>query len=503
MKITFLYPNLSSEGCINAGIAILSSVLKREGHEISLFDTTFFEKKSGYMNLDREKFSEFKRADRSAFNVQQADIRSEFKKHVQSNKPDLLCVSCISGQFNFAVELLESLGEHRPYTLIGGKYPTVCPEKAMSNSYIDALCLGEGEGPIVNFTRCFEKGESVSSLENFWVKENGTVVKNPIGMLKDEMDSIPYYDIGLFDERHLLQPFDGKLRRTIDIEVSRGCPYGCAYCINPVMKKIFKGKGKFYRKKGVDALINELEYYKNKFNIELVKINDDCFLAMDEEYMSRFVSEYSARIALPFIACTRPETVRNDRINALKKIKAPFQISVGIESGDEDLRKKVLNRKMSQERIVEAFRILKNNNIRTCAFVMMGFPYETRGQVFETIRLTRSVNSDIVVASVFYPFEGVPLRDTCVKEGYLEENIVGASNLVKECIINMPQLTKIEIDSLRKTFMLYVRTPEIIWPLIHIAEKETTLSRFIYFLLHKYCDFIFNRTKRLIPLFFD
>jgi hypothetical protein len=132
---------------------------------------------------------------------------------------------------------------------------------------------------------------------------------------------------------------------------------------------------------------------------------------------------------------------------------------------------------------------------------MIGFPYETRSQIFRTINLGRKVKSDIVVVSVFYPFEGVPLRDICIKEGFLKEEFEGSSNLVSECVLSMPQLSKEAIVGLRKTFILYIRAPKLLWPVIRLAEGISFLSRIIYAIIHKYYDYRFNKYFKPLPLF--
>ena len=46
MKILFVYPNHKGSNMLPTGVALLSACLKREGHEIKLFDTTYYHETS-------------------------------------------------------------------------------------------------------------------------------------------------------------------------------------------------------------------------------------------------------------------------------------------------------------------------------------------------------------------------------------------------------------------------------------------------------------------------
>ena len=63
--------------------------------------------------------------------------------------------------------------------------------------------------------------------------------------------------------------------------------------------------------------------------------------------------------------------------------------SVGVESGNQNIRKSILNRDMTNEQILESIRLLKKYDIRISTFNLIGLPTETRDNVFETIRLNR------------------------------------------------------------------------------------------------------------------
>ena len=48
MNVLLIYPNPKGSYMLATGIALLSAVLKREGHKVKLFDTTFYDE----LNID-------------------------------------------------------------------------------------------------------------------------------------------------------------------------------------------------------------------------------------------------------------------------------------------------------------------------------------------------------------------------------------------------------------------------------------------------------------------
>ena len=50
------------------------------------------------------------------------------------------------------------------------------------------------------------------------------------------LDDIPFYDYSLFEDQLFFRPFNGKVVRAVDYELSRGCPYTCTYCVETVIQ---------------------------------------------------------------------------------------------------------------------------------------------------------------------------------------------------------------------------------------------------------------------------
>jgi hypothetical protein len=149
-------------------------------------------------------------------------------------------------------------------------------------------------------------------------------------------------------------------------------------------------------------------------------------------------------------------------------------MSIGVEHGNAEFRRKVIKRNYSNDVIVRAFNITAEYGIPVTVNNIIAFPTETRELVFDTIRLNRKISHaiDTVGCSIFTPFHGTPLREFCIEQGYIDESVLGAC-VNQGSILAMPQFPIEQIMGLVRTFSLYVRFPESRWPEIEKAEHDT------------------------------
>ncbi len=127
---------------------------------------------------------------------------------------------------------------------------------------------------------------------------------------------------------------------------------------------------------------------------------------------------HDKEVRRPFACNTRPETVSEELVGILKEANCVL-IAIGMESGDENLREKVLQRRMSDDRIVLAFDIIRKYGIKSASFNMVGIPGETRELFRKTITLNARIHPDLAQQTIFYPYRGTALGDQAHREGYI------------------------------------------------------------------------------------
>ena len=167
------------------------------------------------------------------------EIPDMFKN--SSFKPDLILVSVVESTWFLAIDLLGSVPEKdRNYkTLLGGVFPTYASEKVIKNKYVDYVCRGEGEEPIMEMCERLISSGRIDNVKNFTIKADGQIYRNNLrpGM---DLDKVPIPDWDLFDSGSLYRPMQGKIYRTVGVETQRGCPYTCTFCNSPGNNVIYK-----------------------------------------------------------------------------------------------------------------------------------------------------------------------------------------------------------------------------------------------------------------------
>ena len=305
--------------------------------------------------------------------------------------------------------------------------------------------MGEGEYAIRELAKRLDCCEDITDIPNLLVKNKGKITKNRFSKYYD-WDPLIYQDWEIFDQRHLFKPFMGNMYKTGFFEISRGCPYNCSYCINHLSQKIFKSVGKYNREKPIESAIKEIHHMKNQHGLELVFFNDENFLTMKKERLGEFCDNYKTRVNLPFFIMTRADSlIDEERVKMLKEAGC-VTIGIGVESGNEAIRRKLLNKNISNAVYEKAFENCHKHDIRTTANVIIGLPFETEENILESALFCRKLNAKSISLAIFAPYHGTKLRDICVEQAYMEDKIYDQIAIINASILNMPQITKERIE---------------------------------------------------------
>lgn len=127
--------------------------------------------------------------------------------------------------------------------------------------------------------------------------------------------------------------------------------------------------------------------------------------------------KYKDRVGIPFSIETRPDTVNEEVLVALKEAGCET-IRMGIESGVDRIRNGLYKRNMSRKKILDAFHIANRLGINTSSFNICGAPTETAEDVRETISLNMECNVQSGKMTLLSVFPGTPLESYCIENGY-------------------------------------------------------------------------------------
>lgn len=491
MRVLFVYPNLHGMNMIPPAIGLLTAVLKQHGHEVDLFDTTnwiFPEEKLFDSDKSKEMILNVRPYDSSKLkeNLNTTDVYDDFEKKVKEYSPGLVAVSVSEEMFFRGINLLKKIRHLNIPSIMGGVFPTFSPEMCLSYDEVDMVCIGDGEGALVELCKRMDERQSLENVANLGMKTKNGIKINPLRELED-ISNNPLPDLSLFDETRLYRPMVGKVLKMPPAETHRGCPYQCAYCNSPSQRKLYKNQSNsnYFRKKTIDALSRELKFYKNEVKADAIYFWADTFFSYSKRERSEFLEMYQD-IKLPFWCQGRVEEIP-DEDELLQFMDAGlFRMGFGVEHGNEDFRINVLKRKVKNATIIENIQKLKNCNLSFSVNNIIGFPTETRKLAMDTVELNRHIPSDSANAYTYSPFHGTPLREMAEELGYIDKGLI-ASSLSKMSLLNMPQFPPEAIEGLRRCFVLHVKMPKQRSKDIEKAEKLTPEGDCIWHELRQEC----------------
>jgi len=481
-KILFFYPNEPLVGVASSNLAILSSCLKQNGFDdIKLFDCSMYRSVSNdTQDQIRAKLGHVKKTDIDHYvQLNENNIYDDFIKTIDEFKPDLIALSLVESTYYFSLSFLEKIQTKNIPVVAGGVGVTFLYDKILNSNLVDYVCVGEGEEAIVDLCNKLYNGEDCSDIKNIYTKDkNGNIIKNPLRPMID-INNLPMPDFSIYNDMRFYRPFLGRVVRTLQMDIDRGCPFTCTYCAAPSLRSTFRANncGNYYRIKTWDRAFEEIKFLVQKYNLNFAWISSETFMAVSDRKFKEFADRYKAEINLPFWCQSRLDTFTEEKTKLLADMGCQ-NISVGLEHGSEAIREKLLDKRLPNKVIIEAAKQMAKNNIFPTLNNMVGLPGETREDVFETVKLNREISSILlgkhnINVFTFVPFTGTRLRELCIEKGYIKEgDTFGQNSYFQGSILDMPTMSRDEIKGLEKTLMLYILLPECYYPDIKIAEKD-------------------------------
>lgn len=440
MRVLFWYRGIES-----LGLGYLMSMLTHHGHEVDLI----FEP-----GLD----------DNTVFNfpaLARLNRHDALVERAKDFDPHLVCIGAPTNLWSHAARMGERLKRELDVPIVvGGHHAQALPQYVMDHWWVDAVCTGEGELALLELVDRLERGDDVSDVHTMWVKVDGQVHRNEIGPLENDLDRLP------FPEKQLWWEW-GAFRDNLEVFTGRGCPFKCTFCNIHYQREIFDGKGDFLRKRSVENVMQELEQNLARYDVSHISLHDDNFTT-NVLWVEEFCEVYRDRIGLPWYCFGYPTTIKPRLMKAMAAANCSM-IFMGIDSGDEDVRKQLYERPMKDELIYDKAKLIHDAGIRSFMSTIYGGPGETPEQMWKTLEMVDRTKPSQCSGNVFYPLPKTKLYDIAVESGELtpegEEKVRrGESSFHQDSILEHPHKDLAEM--LAKVTPVYVKAPPWAKPLL-------------------------------------
>jgi len=492
MQVLIIYPENQVTNAKPVAVALLSAILKKKGHTVDFIDTSQYDQ-SDFSNQGRrkEKFS-FRRPNylmrapkKRPTGICRRSVRvvDEIKYRLSIFKPDVILVSAATIAFYHARRILAEIKNDTP-VIYGGCHTIFNSESAINLSDVKIICIGEGEKILPELLLKMEKGEDYYNTPNFIFKDTkGNIFRNCRLPLEDRLDELPFMDYSIFDYNyHFYKVFRGRYYRMGDIVHARGCFNSCSFCLYDRYYTLFNETKHTIRAYSPERMIEEIEYLVKNYHLELIRFHSSDFLALSEEYINKFSRLYRKRVGLPNVINSSVSQITKDKAKFLRRMNC-VSVSLGVESGNEEYRRKVLNKHFTNSELITKTEFLHSEGIRITSNNMVFLPEETRDMIFENINLHKKTKIDILDYKPFYPFPGLTITKYCIEKGLVKDSSFSDVMTDTESILKSP-ISKGEQIGLIRTIYLYKEFPRFIWKIIRIAENDTFLGRLTHKVLH-------------------
>ena len=415
---------------------------------------------------------------------------------IRQTGPDIIGFSCFSDDWPFTLWLIRRVNRVFPETpiVVGGIHATIAPDEVLKHREIMAVCIGEGEQALVELLDSHKKGRFDSSIRNFWFKVDGGIRRNTLRPPLEFNARTPFADWSIYNDNHFIYPFEGKLYRRGSVSLSRGCPFSCSFCVNDFFKSGLNSGQHRLRRKDIDYAIEELVYLKTTHRLEFLRFWDETFLAMPRKYISDFSRKYRDRIGLPFTIETTADSITRQNAGILKEMGCR-SVSIGVETSNQEQRRQLLKKNITNAQYERAFKILTDIGIRKVANFMFLLPCQTVEEMYRCILLCADWQVESPSPRIFYPYKGTALRNYCFQKGLIntamiekledENRIQSLDGLSSEymtfqdTVLRIPEKIQEQGRLLMENFVLLQETPRWMhsWikELLSHEDKRTAL----------------------------
>lgn len=338
--------------------------------------------------------------------------------------------------------------------ICGGPHPTAMPADVLEKSRADVCVIGEGEVTFLKLLEAYATKKTLSSVEGIAVRRNGKIMLTPSRNLIRDLDSIPFPAWKKIE----LKNYPGYMIKRAWPDVcctsTRGCPYNCTFCSNPV----WKHSKPWLRMRSPENVAKEVEFLVGRGVKEIYDYADEFNASLDwGTKVAEKISQLNSGVL--FKLQLRADKINEELAKSLNKMGC-WLAHVGIESGNQEVLDGI-NKKISLKQVVKGLRLLKKYDIKTQGFFMIFNAWEENGKLkFEnpqmcekTLKFARELISggllDNISWSIATPMPGSQLYDICLRHELIDENVSFSDFDSEKMVATLPGVTKRDVSKIK------------------------------------------------------
>ncbi len=343
----------------------------------------------------------------------------EIKQYLEKYQKIIVAISFRTAQIQETYEkmkhfysILSSADLDRILFIAGGSHPSGDAKTTLRMGF-DFVFIGEAEYSLPFFLKRFLHNEDVFKTPGMGffddVSDELNITKKPDPIILD--------DYPFFSKKRKLYP---------PLEISRGCVFGCTFCQVP---NLFQHNT---RHRSPDVIIDAAKWlvFRNLYDIRFITPNSFGYMSSKPKEVNKDAIIYLLKSLKSlegirdiyfgtFPGEVRPETVSEELMADIKPYIANKRISIGLQSGSDEVLKKIRRGHTVEESVNAINDIIKTGYIPVVD-IIIGLPGATEEDEFKTLRLIEDLvqKGSVIRAHVFMPLPGTALEKTEYKPVY-------------------------------------------------------------------------------------
>jgi len=320
-------------------------------------------------------------------------------------------------------------------TCFVGSHTSALPKEVLALPWVDFVLLNEGVYALHNLLAT-NLEDRISQVKGIGRKNNGVlVIHEPQPVVSQErMDhDLPGYawDLLPYDQK----PFDlyrahfwhaefSHQKRTpfAAIYTSLGCRFACDFCMINIVNRVDNSD------RVVSANSRNMRYWSPEFitkefeklagyGVETVRISDEMFF-LDKRYYEPLLENIINRgLKFRMWSYSRVDTVRKEFLDLFKRAGIGW-LALGVEAGNQMVRKEVSKGSFKDVNIREVIRDVRGSGLNVISNYIFGFPDDTMQTMQQTLDLALELCTEMVNMYPCQALPGSPLYITAKDMGW-------------------------------------------------------------------------------------
>ena len=212
----------------------------------------------------------------------------------------------------------------------------------------------------------------------------------------------------------------------------------CSFCAAAALH------GNKLRMRSAQTVVDEMEHLIKDHDAGMIAFMDDTF-TLKPSRVAEICDEIIKRDLDTYWGCTaRADTLSDELLQKLSD-SGCITLFLGVESADQQQLDRV-NKQITIDKIRQAFKLSRENDIRTIASVVLGMPGDTKESIERTIKFVRELNPSYALFSLATPYPGTRFYQEAV-----QDNLIKVKDWSKYTLLS-PVLETVDcsLDELKK-----------------------------------------------------